>query len=51
MIKTQLGIDENTLKVDINLTVILSGPAILLTRITSKTRPNGDLENFLPLEV
>jgi len=31
--------------------VILSGPAILLTRITSETRPVGDLSISLPSEV
>jgi len=36
---------------NINLTVLLSGPAILLTGITSETRPVGDLGEFLPLEV
>jgi len=36
---------------DINLTVIGSGPAILLTRITSKTRPVGDLSISLLSEV
>ena len=32
-------------------TVLLSEPAILLTRITSETRPVGDLGEFLPLEM
>ena len=31
--------------------MLLRGPAILLTRITSETRPVGDLGEFLPLDI
>ena len=52
VIKTHQENGKNTVKgVIFNLTVILSGLAILLTRITSKTRPVGDLNIFLPSEV